>query len=388
MSVGDSRCENIGPGSPSVGVYLPSTTAYADEYLSRQAASFENAFPIVGPWSAKLDARKFRTGNRLAVNRRLGSFIDRAGRRLGVWDLDPYQKMRIRAGLRESDVAYTLFLHRGYDLVRSQSRNGNVPLVVHAGGSDVTALASSSHRVALANRVAARSAALVLCGSRFIEERLTEVEPNAETLLHYIGLPIPSEVVKHVDKAAVQFIAVSRLHPVKGVDHTIRSFSKAFGVGSENTLVIVGDGPLRRDLRVLAESLRGGERIHFLGHLPVDEVKTMMLCSDVFVQHNVSLESGVAEALGGSILEAAALGLPVIATRSGGVAEGIAPSARNLLVVPGDEDSMADQMRELALSSELRGKRGSVGRSFARERFDARKQDQRLWDVLVQVASS
>ena len=107
--------------------------------------------------------------------------------------------------------------------------------------------------------------------------------------------------------------------------------------------------------------------------------------ADLFVQHNVRTAEGQEEAIGGSPIEAAAHGLPVIGTRSGGVAEAVVDGSTGLLGEPGDEEAMAKSMLKLYGNPELHRRYGSAGRERAKNLFDLRKQNRKLEQMLLEA---
>jgi glycosyltransferase involved in cell wall biosynthesis len=118
---------------------------------------------------------------------------------------------------------------------------------------------------------------------------------------------------------------------------------------------IAGDGPDR-------ELLVGDALVELVGER--DDVPQHLRAADVFVL------STRAEGLPISIIEAMAAGVPVVATRVGGVPELVVEGETGLLVPPGDPRALADALRRLIGDPELRLKLGSAGRQRAEELFD------------------
>jgi glycosyltransferase involved in cell wall biosynthesis len=137
-------------------------------------------------------------------------------------------------------------------------------------------------------------------------------------------------------------IAVGRLVPIKGFDLLIDACA------SLADLVIIGDGPERDKLR--ARARRRGVSLRLPGFLPRSEVPLWLSAADIYAQPSRRAASGRTEGLPVAALEAVAVGLPVVASRSGGLAE-LAERARGVtLFPPGDVPSL-----RRALSSRLAG---------------------------------
>jgi glycosyltransferase involved in cell wall biosynthesis len=136
------------------------------------------------------------------------------------------------------------------------------------------------------------------------------------------------------------FLSLGNLIAVKGFDLLLQAFAQAFRGAAEVTLSIGGDGPERTRLVELAARLGIGAQVNFRGALSRAEVRAAMLAADAFV-----LASHV-ETFAVVVAEAMALGLPVIATRSGGPEDFVSPETGHL-VDCGDAAALADRMSEL-----------------------------------------
>jgi glycosyltransferase involved in cell wall biosynthesis len=154
----------------------------------------------------------------------------------------------------------------------------------------------------------------------------------------------------------------------------------------ESTLEIIGDGQELAACVELTKQLNIADRVIFSGSLPLSAVYAAMRGADLFVQHNVRTAEGQEEAIGGSPIEAAANGLPVIGTRSGGVAEAVVHGTTGLLGQPGDEEAMAESMLQMYRNPELRLRYGTAGRERAKNLFDLRKQNRKLEQMLLEVS--
>lgn len=127
---------------------------------------------------------------------------------------------------------------------------------------------------------------------------------------------------------------VARLAPQKGLEYFVRMAAILCQVHKDITFIVVGDGPLRRQLEELTTRLPGNPKIHFIGFVP--QVKDYLAAMDIFVLPSLS------EGLGISVLEALACGKPVVATQVGGIPEIIQSQVNGLLVPPKDEQALAD----------------------------------------------
>jgi len=177
------------------------------------------------------------------------------------------------------------------------------------------------------------------------------------------------------ENGPVRFIFSGRLVDWKGVDLLIEAF-KQVAVQIPSTLELLGDGAERRDLdaRVKREGLTG--MVRFLGWHSQAECARLFRTADVFVLPSL-FESG-----GAVVLEAMAVGLPVVATRWGGPTDYLDDTC-GILVPPSSREQLIaglrDAMLRLAQSPQLRRDMGRAGRRRVIDRFDwERKVDQML----------
>lgn len=156
-----------------------------------------------------------------------------------------------------------------------------------------------------------------------------------------------------------------RLIGWKGVDVLLRAAAR---VNGRTRFLIVG-GPLygaepgiEDTLRELAENLGVAERVHFTGHR--DDALALVAGCDVMTHCAVKPEP-----FGMVVLEAMALGKPMVATLSGGPEEMIDSGRTGVLVEPGDEHALAAELRSLLDDPERRSRLGTAAREEVERRF-------------------
>jgi len=383
---------------PRIAFYSETCFHRTEHFLYDQLRGMREADArVVARWGAHLDefpvrslflAEEFRSPLlrvRNAVVRRFSPGKEAPGR------LPRYVVKRIVRHLRKNpvDLVYCLFGWNAAQLLDVLDGLGaHIPLVFLAGGSDIaSAAALGDDYLSRLRRVFDRSA-LILSGSRFLKAKLLDLgAPAAKIDVHYIGIDLPPRVPDIDARPGQGFraVAVSRLSPVKGVLYTIRAFAEVAEKVPGASLRVVGDGEQRRECVALAERLGLGASVTFTGSLPLAGVYAEMRMADVFVQHNVRAANGQEESLGGSILEASSHGLPVVVTRSGGVAEAVDVGRSGYLVEPGDVGAMAHAVVELARDPARRGRMGAAGRELVANSFDLRRQNRRLEQILLGV---
>jgi glycosyltransferase involved in cell wall biosynthesis len=133
------------------------------------------------------------------------------------------------------------------------------------------------------------------------------------------------------------FGSVSRLNPVKDHATMIRAFGEVVRDSADCVLLIVGDGSERGPIERLVRELRLESRVILVGF--TNDIPKCLAAMDAFLQP--SREEGLSL----TILEAAAAGVPVIATPVGGTPEIVSNGETGTLVPVGDVDALAGAMR-------------------------------------------
>jgi glycosyltransferase involved in cell wall biosynthesis len=170
-----------------------------------------------------------------------------------------------------------------------------------------------------------------------------------------------SAVNARLRDGSVRFVYLGRLVDWKAVDLLLEAYRKVVdGAGSLSLeLDILGDGPERGALEAQAERLGLGNRVHFAGWVGSEEAAARMNRSHVFVLPSLRESGGIV------LMEAMALGLPVIASRWGGPDVHV-DDATGIRVDPSSRDAfiagLAEAMLRLARAPALRAEMGRAAR--------------------------
>jgi glycosyltransferase involved in cell wall biosynthesis len=163
------------------------------------------------------------------------------------------------------------------------------------------------------------------------------------------------------------------LEAVKGADYFLRACHRVVEAGHDIRVVIAGSGPEERGLRKLAATLQLSGRLTFVD----GGVSMQGYLSAVDIFCLPSLQQG----LGVMMLEAMALGRPVIASGVGGITSVIEDRVSGLVVPPGDSGSLAAGMMELLVQRDFARGLAAAGRELVREKFS----ESRMLDELISV---
>lgn len=275
--------------------------------------------------------------------------------------------------------------HFGTDGLRAEgvaARLG-VPLVVTFHGYDVTALRDKDE-YAVALRGLVRRVDLLVAVSGFIEGRLHELGADpARTLMHHTGIPVPPAPGEEGDRSGVLF--VGRLVEKKGAADLVAVYARLpVEVQAAHPLTIVGSGPLDDSLRALA--LRLGVEVEFTGSLDSSEVARRYARCAVACVPSKRAANGDSEGLPTVILEAAAHGVPVIASVHAGNGEAVHDGETGLLFAEDDLDALEAALEGLLPDAARRAAMGVRAREMVERDFDINRQTTHLeaaYDRLV-----
>jgi glycosyltransferase involved in cell wall biosynthesis len=153
-----------------------------------------------------------------------------------------------------------------------------------------------------------------------------------------------------------------RLVPEKGIDRLIRA---AAAVPTAR-LLVAGEGPEKRKLQALSHEVGLAERTSFAGHLPSTSMPRWLSALDVLVLPSVATR-GWAEQFGRILVEAMAVGVAVVASRSGEIPYVVGDAG--LLVPEGETPALAAALRKLQAEPALRHELACRGRARVVERF-------------------
>jgi glycosyltransferase involved in cell wall biosynthesis len=173
---------------------------------------------------------------------------------------------------------------------------------------------------------------------------------------------------------------VARLDPQKGLSFLLRGFAILAREFPSLQLVFVGEGPERSSLECLATELSISNRVRFTG-----------LAANPFVylrQMDVFVLPSLYEGLPNALLEAMSVGIPVVATRVGGVDEVVQDQETGLLIPPGNSEAIAEAVRFVLTHSDRAEQMAVASRAWICERFSLDrmlKEYDELYESLLQA---
>lgn len=255
----------------------------------------------------------------------------------GLWLYKCYEK---KFGKPDIIHAHSV-LYAGH-LAKKISNRYGVPYVVTEHSTAYGRGLMSNSKIKLAKSVVFQAQKLIAVSEEFCRllddfyndprDKWTYI-PN---MVNEVFLSFPLSY-SNAGKENFSFLNVAALHPKKGHDTLLRAFAKAFIGNDKVTLKIGGDGPCRLELEQLADALGVSNKVTFLGSLKREQVLLEVAKTNAFVL------SSKHETFGVVVIEALALGKPVVATRCGGP-ESIIRNEDGVLAPPNSVDELAKAM--------------------------------------------
>ncbi len=226
-----------------------------------------------------------------------------------------------------------------------------------------------------------RSARFVVCISDFARSQLMGLtDPDTWDRLHVIHVGIPVEqFTRRAEQNgaghngagsngsghAPTVLYIGRLVPEKGQAVLLEAVAELAARGIEFELALAGEGSLRPELERIAARLGIAERVAFLGAVGQGELR------DLYERAAVFCLPSFAEGVPVVLMEAMAMGVPVVTTRIAGIPELVVDGHSGVLVAPGRVDEVAGSLSHLLEDAELRRRLGRNGREAVIRGFDA-----------------
>ncbi len=209
--------------------------------------------------------------------------------------------------------------------------------------------------------------------TNFVDDRAFDVLPAEQRAA--------TRVTWGIQEGAVVIGCVARLVPVKDHATLIHAFTQLRHTTPAVHLVLIGDGESRSALEALAVTTGVRDHVTFAGELRGGENHHRAFDISVLCSHS--------EGFPNSLVEAMAAGVPIVATRVGGIVDAVTDGENGLLVPVQGTGELAAALRRLATDATLRETMGVTGRSRARARYTAReavKSLEVMYDMLLREA--
>ncbi|MDB6137395.1 MAG: hypothetical protein JWO94_467 [Verrucomicrobiaceae bacterium] len=255
------------------------------------------------------------------------------------------------------------------------------PVVVSFHGADAGLdLQKPGYRAAQAEVF--RLATKVQVRSEALGEDLVRMGcPPDKVVLQRTGVPMegwPYQERFPPEDGAWRLMQSCRFISKKGLDTTLQAFALIAAQHPRARLSLVGDGPLRAALEVKAGELGVADRVEFTGFLANTAVARAVYASHLYFHPSRTTPEGDREGVPNAMLEAMASGVPVLATRHGGIPEAVIHEKSGLLVDENDAPALAAAALRLMEDPGLRRQIGLAGHESVQAAFARDAQSKRL----------
>jgi glycosyltransferase involved in cell wall biosynthesis len=285
-----------------------------------------------------------------------------------------------RAQAVGAKLIHAHFAPDGAHAVRLAERLG-LPLIVTLHGYDVTV------RCEFANKYAKlwERASLFICVSEFIKRKALEAGfPDAKLRVHHIGIDCSKFLPGNGKRDENRILFIGRLIEKKGLPFLLNAMRDVQNKRPRTVLQVIGDGPDRKDLEAMAAQKR--INCEFVGSKSAEAVRASLGGCAVLCAPSLTAQNGDSEGLPTVVLEAQAMGIPVVSTYHAGIPEAVLPEETGLLVPEHDVAKMSEALLRYLCDWEFARTSGARGAEWVRDRFDLTRQTPALESIYDQVA--
>lgn len=239
---------------------------------------------------------------------------------------------------------------------------------------------------ALADKMAAAS--WVRADVAGVADYLGEQAPDQAPKVHLVRA---CRTIAEAEPAAPAFrspyrlLAVGRMVDKKGFDVLLEACRRLVDDGLDLRLTLAGDGPRLNRLKARASRLGLEQRVSFAGFVPHHQVAALYRAADLFLAPSRITASGDRDGIPNVLVEAMALGLPVVATDVAGIGEVVRDRETGRLVPPEDPAALARAASEVLADRAGAMAMAQHGRALVLEMFDP---EARARDLLALLAGA
>jgi len=221
---------------------------------------------------------------------------------------------------------------------------------------------------------------LILVLSEAMKEELLKLHCPLEKLrVHHVSVDLNKfKPVEKREKGYNTILLVGRLVEKKGVPLAIEAFARIKDRYPETKLRIIGEGYLKDTIEGLIRQLNLQDRITLLGFHTHNQIIEEMANADIFILPSYTSERGDKEGTPMVLMEAQAMGLPVVSTFHAGIPEVVIDGEAGFLIKEKDVDALADRLEYLLAHPELRIEMGKKGRAHIEKNYDVKQEAKEL----------
>ena len=281
---------------------------------------------------------------------------------LSSWNYYKYDKHRLFSKFLLPHMVVPFLKRKEYDIINCHfGYNGLKALYLRKIGILKGKIVTTFHGIDITNYIDSfgkdvykqlfEAGDLFLPVSELWKKRLIELGCNPEkVIVHHMGIDCQEFMFQprriNID-SQINIVTVARLVEKKGIEYAIRSVAKLTNKYQNLQYTIVGDGDLKESLQKLSLELNLEGIVTFLGWKDRQEVIRILSKADIMLAPSVTSKNGDMEGIPVGLMEAMAMGLPVISTYHSGISELITDGVSGFLVPEKDVDTLATKLTYL-----------------------------------------
>ena len=264
------------------------------------------------------------------------------------------------------DHLHTHFISTPADVAELVAGLAGLPFSISAHAKDIYRSDPADLRRKL------QAAQFTVTCTEFNRQTLAEIAPQASVQRMYHGVDhgLFHPTQRKPDRAVPLILSVGRLREKKGLDSLIDACAVLRERGRAFACEIVGYGEEQARLQAHIERLGLSDHVHLVGKLAREQVIARYARAAVYVQPSRIAADGDRDGIPNVLLEAMAIGLPVVASRVSGIPELVAHGHNGLLVEPDHPEALADAITQLIEQPRLCADLGCRARQTVTESFD------------------
>jgi len=308
------------------------------------------------------------------------------------WQISAGEVRQIERALTESD-AQLLHIYFGHIavLLRPLIRHWPKRTIVSFHGADVLIdMQKPAYRRATEEMLAL--VRRVLVRSETLREAVIDLGCAPEKIeVQRTGIPLnqfPFKERSAPGNGEWQLLQAGRLIEKKGLKTALRAFAKFRKEFPSAKLTIAGEGSQLDELRSFARELQIASSVDFGGFVSQEKLRELFCSSHLFLHPSETAPDGNQEGVPNSMLEAMSTGLPVFATRHGGIPEAVEHNISGILVEERDYESLGDALIDCAKDSVRLAAMGRAASESVAKNFNQAEQTRRLEGIYLRLIAS
>ena len=244
------------------------------------------------------------------------------------------------------------------------------------------------HEDVLTDRIQQSRAVITCCGANL--EYLNQLAPSERSKfsLIYHGVNLEDfQTLANPDVSSTSenpiILSVGRLVEKKGFHDLLQALLIVKGTGQRFRCVIYGDGPLYQQLEGWIQEHDLADQVKLMGDITQQELISIYQTADLFALTPIQTEDGDRDGIPNVLLEAMAVGLPVITTAVAGIPELVEDNWNGRMFKQHDVQGISSGILELLRNPEQRRQFGEAGSKKVREQFDVAQAAKRLKTLFI-----